>query len=243
MSDDFGQDGEQSEEETSTSGTSKGKRKYQQGSGKEAPPKRARTEVTDVDGSEDDEDSEDKERSSEEEYRGQPTGTYSPSGSSDESDSSQGTTADLASYGRFIRVVVTWARANQDRVDAICDTPGGWESWLEVELYLALRAAGVEVTRQPPFTVDTTGGSRADLYVDNRFLIEMKVETGREKASSFVRRLVTDLNKVDSRAGDRPAAVVGFSWSEQSRIACTQQLGAPIRVGVLSIFQDASLAG
>lgn len=234
MSEDFSVDEQESSEEGTAS--TKAKRKYVPGSGDEAPFKRLKSGTADSG-----EDSEDKEPS-QEEYSGQPVGDYElPDESSDESESSQGTRADLEYHELFIRTAVAWAKDNQGRIARVCQTAGGWESWLEVELYLALQDAGVEVTRQPPFEVDTTGGSRADLFLGNRFLIEMKVETAKEKASAFAKRVVTDLNKVDKKAKDRPASVVGFVWSQESSAACTTQIGQPIRAGILSIFHDASL--
>ncbi|MFJ9560930.1 hypothetical protein ACIRQQ_12910 [Streptomyces fuscichromogenes] len=222
------------------SGETGPKRKAGDG-GDTIPPKRLKTERSDSD-----EESEDKHSTSEEysseEYPGQPVGDFVPEDEpSSESQSSQETRADLEYLAVFIRTAAAWAEANEGRIDRICKTAGGWESWLEVELYLALEDAGVQVSRQPPFSVNTTGGSRADLFLGNRFLVEIKVETATEPAAAFAKRVKTDIDKVDAKAKDSPASVVGFAWSKESTAACTKLIGAPTRAGLLRIFHDASL--
>ncbi|MEU9341281.1 hypothetical protein AB0D74_08675 [Streptomyces sp. NPDC048278] len=197
-------------------------------------------------GSSSEEDSEDQGSSSEEhssqEYPGQPVGDYVPrDDSSSESQSSQGTRVDLGYHEIFIQTAVAWAEANKGRIGRACQSEGGWESWLEVELYLALQDADIPVSRQPPFTVDTTGGSRADLFLGDRFLVELKVETATESADAFAKRVKTDIDKVDAKAKNRPASVVGFAWSKESTTACTKLIGEPISVGNLWIFQDTTL--
>ncbi|GGM94220.1 hypothetical protein [Streptomyces fuscichromogenes] len=253
MSEDFSEDISEDEPQYSPQRTvSTGTKRKDDGSGKQVPTKRQKVEL--VDNGEESEgkhsnseegsssqDSSSQDSSSREEYPGQPVGNYEPSNEpSSQSQSSQDTRADLDLHEVFIRTAVAWAKANEERILRVCKTAGGWESWLEVELYLALDDADVQVSRQPSYTVDTTGGSRADLFLGDRFLVEIKVETAEEPADAFANRVKTDIDKVDAKAKGA-ASVVGFAWSKESTAACTKMIGEPVEAGVLRIFHDATL--
>jgi hypothetical protein len=172
---------------------------------------------------------------------GDETGTYRPDSESedDETADSQSTTA-LDGYVRqFIASAVTWANANADRIRTAYRSAGGWEVWLEVELYLQLVADGATVSRQPPYAIDRSGG-RADLYMGDSVLVEMKVETHDETVNSFVGRVVRDRKKVE-KAGARPATVVAIVFDDNTADAMEHEFTSDgVAAGPLRLFWDAT---
>lgn len=170
------------------------------------------------------------------------------SGSAEESEASQprtqtGSEAELDevedAVREFVRVAAAWAAANGDRVDLAFASDGGWELWLEVELFLALHAADVEVSRQFPY--GAASPLKADLLLSQTVIVELKAQTGKETAEQFRRRVAADNAKIDQQAGELPALVVAFAY-ESTGVAglASDFTSAGIQAGPLRIFYDTS---
>ncbi|NUS13323.1 MAG: hypothetical protein HOY69_18300 [Streptomyces sp.] len=170
-----------------------------------------------------------------EEGSGEPT---SDSGGVDED-------AVLACVQRFVDAAVTWCEDNGDRIEAAYESAGGWELWLEVELYLHLRGADIKVSRQPPYQDGGTGRSRADLYLEDTVVVELKAETETEAPDAFRARVVGDRNKIDNGAGGTPFVVVAFACSQESSALLAQEFTCEDGVEAgpfVRIFYDTTVA-
>ena len=99
----------------------------------------------------------------------------------------------------FVQQAKAWAEANDERIRIAYGSDGGWELWLEVELFVWLRqrVPTLAVSRQAHGYAAGTSAQRADLLLDGRVVAELKAETSVEAAKAFADRVERDRAKVD----------------------------------------------
>ncbi|MDT0310435.1 hypothetical protein RM780_26310 [Streptomyces sp. DSM 44917] len=144
---------------------------------------------------------------------------------------------------RFVRGASAWARANDARVRAAYASDGGWEVWLEVELYLWLSEHDPDLglARQNPYPGQAKRAQRGDLLIGDAITVELKAETARETGEAFAARVASDQGKVDAGQDERPALVVAFACTEEGSAELrTLIVGAPLDAGPVYIHWEAT---
>ncbi|WP_059005889.1 hypothetical protein [Streptomyces specialis] len=119
----------------------------------------------------------------------------------------------------FVDQAAAWARANAARIGIAYHSDGGWELWLEVELYVWLtqHAPDLTVTRQAHSYAHGDSDRRADLLLDGRVVVELKAETSLESADAFAARVERDRAKVDGV--DDSADSIDYEYEEGDAVA------------------------
>ncbi|UCM87135.1 hypothetical protein [Streptomyces marincola] len=122
----------------------------------------------------------------------------------------------------FVRQAKDWAEANAERIGIAYESAGGWELWLEVELYVWLRqrVPSLAVSRQSHGYAE--GAQRADLLLGDRVVVELKAETREETARAFADRVEKDRAKVD-RVDEKQ---LDIDWSYEEGDAASEESDA-----------------
>lgn len=167
-------------------------------------------------------------------------GSSSESSESSSESSEEGLTA--VSQATFKQILEAWLAANHDRVDEAYESGSGWEGWLHVELYLAIKSRypNADIRREPHGYGSRS--LRADLVLNANVedartcVIEIKTELKSEDGLAFWRRVGSDvvkgatLSKELIRQGATALAVAIF-LSKEAWAASKGEIGEKKPIG------------
>ena len=106
---------------------------------------------------------------------------------------------------------------DSERIAAAISTGAAWEIWMQVELVLILRAAGVQAAREVPYPPPNERLSLDVLAQDNdgRYAIELKVESANNSGRAIINGINQDRQKLLLYPQPNPGArcVVGIGYS------------------------------
>lgn len=162
--------------------------------------------------------------------------------SSSSSSSSSSQSLNPVKIPDFKHLLETWLAVNHDRVDCAYESGKGWEIWLHVELYLAVKAhdPNADIERERPGY--GTSSLRADLVLNSNVdaqptcVIEIKTELKNEAGNVFWQRVGKDVDKgmdISSKLkkqGATPLAVA-ILISKGAWEASASEVGEPKAIG------------
>lgn len=146
----------------------------------------------------------------------------------------------------FIQVLKEWLDSNQVRVAGAYNSGGGWELWLHVELYLAMKARypRADVVREARGY--DTKSLRADLVLNSRCqgatacVVEIKTELMSELYTAFWKRVGLDADKgekVRSQLGKRVVPLtVAIALKPNTWQAVRNEVGEKHLIGNVGLY-------
>lgn len=126
-----------------------------------------------------------------------------------------------------------------NRIAAAITTGAAWEIWMQVELVLILRAAGVQAAREVPYPPPNQQLS-LDVYAqDNagRYAIELKVESANNSGAGIMNGINQDRQKLLLFPPQNPGArwVVGIGYSVAALNAMAQFAANPANAAIFAV--------
>jgi len=146
----------------------------------------------------------------------------------------------------FKQILVDWLTANQGRVAGAYNSGGGWELWLHVELYLAVKTKypNADIVREA--SSYKTKSLRADLVLNSRCqgaamcIIEIKTELMSELYTAFWKRVGLDVDKgeeVKQSVGKTVVALaVAITLKPETWQAVRNEVGEKTKIGNIGCY-------
>jgi hypothetical protein len=109
-------------------------------------------------------------------------------------------------------------------------TGAAWEIWMQVELVILLRQAGLQVAREVPYPAPNQNWRLDALVQDNlgRYAIELKVESANNAGAAVLPSIQHDINKIGNYTDPhRFRWVLGIAYSQVARNALSQFANNP----------------
>ena len=126
--------------------------------------------------------------------------------------------------------------ADCDRIAQAISTGAAWEIWMQVELVLILRAAGVQAAREVPYPPPNQRLSLDCYAQDNagRYAIELKVESANNSGAAIMNGINEDRRKLLLFPPQNPGArwAVGIGYSVAALNAMAQFAGNPANAAI-----------
>ena len=152
--------------------------------------------------------------------RGDDSGEYVPADESSESSSEESQEAVQVAFvaARFVGHLQQWLNGNVARVRAAYDSGSGWEVWLHVELYTHISplVAANDIVREPTGNYPGKGSGLRGDFLFQGMTVEIKAQTRRQSAATFVAGIKVDLNKIETLKGGAPGLVIGICMTQEA---------------------------
>lgn len=109
------------------------------------------------------------------------------------------------------------------RITQAITTGAAWEIWMQVELILLFRQAGIQAAREVPYPPPNVNWRLDALAQDNdgRYAIELKVESANNAGAAVLASTQQDMNKIVHYPAPNPGSrwVVAIGYSANARHA------------------------
>ncbi len=127
---------------------------------------------------------------------------------------------------------------NSERIAEAISTGAAWEIWMQVELVLILRAAGVQAAREVPYPRPNERLSLDVLAQDNdgRYAMELKVESANNSGRAIINGIDQDRHKLLLYPQPNPGArcVIGIAYSAAALRAMEEFASIPANVSIVA---------